>query len=326
MTTDALSQVLRAVKLTGAVFFHVDASSPWVAEAPPGPAIVADIMPGSQHLIPYHAITRGGCWGGLVGQPPIRVETGDIIVFPHGDPHVMSSTPGMRAEPRHELFRRAAHEPLPFTVKTGGDGPEAAHLVCGFLGCDVRPFNPLLATLPHVLHARERPGGDDWLSQFLRAAMAETQQQRAGAEAMLARLSELMFVEVVRRHLEALPPEQVGWLAGLRDPFVGQALALMHARPSEPWTLDTLGKGAGLSRSALAQRFGELVGQAPMQYLTQWRMQVAAGRLGEGATVSEAAFEVGYGSEAAFSRAFKKLVGLPPASWRRQRALPAPAR
>jgi AraC-like DNA-binding protein len=320
MTTDALSQVLRAVKLTGAVFFNIDASSPWVAESPPGSAIVADIMPGCQHLIPYHAVTRGGCWGGLIGQPPIRVDAGDIVVFPHGDSHVMSSKPGMRAEPRYDLFRHAAAQALPFAVKTGGDGPDAAQLVCGYLGCDVRPFNPLLATLPPILHARQRPGGEDWLSQFMRAAMAESQQRRAGGEAMLARLSELMFVEVVRRHLEALPAQQAGWLAGLRDPFVGQALALLHGRPAEPWTLDTLGKEAGLSRSALAQRFNELVGQSPIQYLTHWRMQLAAGRLAEGASVGEAAFEVGYGSEAAFSRAFKKVVGAPPASWRKQRA------
>jgi len=140
---------------------------------------------------------------------------------------------------------------------------------------------------------------------------------------MLARLSELMFVEVVRRHLEALPPQQTGWLAGVRDPFVGRALALLHARPAEAWTLDSLGKEAGLSRSALAERFGELVGQPPMQYLTHWRMQLAANRLGEGAAVSEVAFEVGYGSESAFTRAFKKLVGVPPASWRKQRT-PAP--
>jgi AraC-like DNA-binding protein len=319
MTTDPLSAVLRAVRLTGAVFFHVDASSPWVAETPAASAIAARIMPESQHLISYHAVTRGECWGGTVGEPAVRVATGDIIVFPHGDPHVMSSTPGMRAAPRYEMFRRPADQALPFELKEGGGGAEGAHLVCGFLGCDARPFNPLLATLPRVLHVSQRAAEDSWLSQFFRAAVAESSQRRAGGEAMLARLSELMFVEVVRRHLESLPSEQTGWLAGLRDPFVGRALGLLHARPAEAWTLDTLGKEVGLSRSALAENFSALVGLAPIQYLTRWRMQLAAGRLGDGASVGEAAADVGYGSEAAFSRAFKKLVGVPPASWRKQR-------
>jgi AraC-like DNA-binding protein len=322
MSIDPLSGVLRAVKLTGAVFYNVDATSPWVAETPPGATIAAKIMPQSQHLISYHAVTRGGCWAGLIDGEPIQVKAGDIIVFPQGDPHVLSSAPGMRTEPVQGIFRRpTGEEPFPFSFKTGGGGPDQAHLVCGFLGCDLRPFNPLIATLPRVLHVSERPGEESWLTQFFRAAMNESAGGRAGSEAMLARLSELMFVEVVRRHLESLPPEQTGWLAGLRDPFVGRALGLLHARPAEPWTLEGLAGEAGLSRSALVERFTAVVGHPPMQYLAQWRMQLAAGRLTEGASVAEAAFEVGYGSEAAFSRAFKKLVGVPPANWRKQQRL-----
>ena len=171
-----------------------------------------------------------------------------------------------------------------------------------------------------MLHVSGREDEHGWLGQFFRAAVGEASGHRAGGEAMLGRLSELMFVEVVRRHLESLPPEQTGWLAGLRDPFVGRALSLLHARPAAPWTLDSLGKEVGLSRSALVERFTRLVGQPPMQYLASWRIQLAAGRLGEGATVAEAALDVGYGSEPAFNRAFKKLVGVPPARWRKQRA------
>jgi AraC-like DNA-binding protein len=321
MSSDPVSGILRAVRLTGAVFFNIEATSPWVAETPPGAAIAARIMPQSQHLISYHAVTQGGCWGGLIGAEPIRVAAGDIIVFPQGDPHVMSSAPGMRAQPEYGNYRRPSGEQrLPFSFKMGGGGADSAQLICGFLGCDVRPFNPLIATLPPVLHVSGRAGEDSWLTQFFHAAVMESTGGRPGGEAMLARLSELMFAEVVRRHLESLPSEQTGWLAGLRDPFVGRALGLLHARPAEQWTLDTLGRDAGLSRSALAERFTTLVGQPPMQYLAQWRMQLAAGRLGDGATVAEAAFDVGYGSEAAFSRAFKKLVGVPPASWRKQQA------
>jgi AraC-like DNA-binding protein len=321
MSSDPISGVLAAVKLTGAVFFHIDATSPWVAEAPDGVDIAARIMPRSQHLISYHAITHGGCWAGLLDADPIRVEAGDIIVFPQGDPHVLSSTPGMRSVRDMAVFRRpTGDQRLPFAFEVGGGGPDQAKVICGFLGCDVRPFNPLVASLPRVMHANG-PAGEGWLAEFFRAAVSESAGNRAGSEAMLARLSELMFVEVVRRHLESLPDEQTGWLAGLRDPVVARALGLLHARPAEAWTLDTLGREAGLGRSALAERFTALVGHAPMQYLAQWRMQLAAGRLGEGATVAEAAFDVGYGSEAAFSRAFKKLVGVAPASWRRQRSV-----
>jgi AraC-like DNA-binding protein len=319
MSNDPLSGVLRAVKLTGAVFFHVETTSPWAAETPEASMIAARIMPASEHLISYHAITAGECWAGLIGAPPVRLTAGDIIVFPHGDQHVLSSAPGMRAEPDYGKFRRPTDEPFPFLLTPGGGGPEQAQLICGFLGCDARPFNPLLATLPRMLHVSGRDDDQGWLGQFFRAAVNEASGRRAGGEAMLGRLSELMFVEVVRRHLESLPAEHTGWLAGLRDPFVGRALSLLHARPAEPWTLDTLGKGVGLSRSALVERFTRLVGQPPMQYLANWRIQLAAGRLGEGATVAEAARDVGYGSEPAFNRAFKKLVGVPPARWRKQR-------
>jgi AraC-like DNA-binding protein len=193
-------------------------------------------------------------------------------------------------------------------------------MVCGFLGCDARPFNPLLDTLPRVLVARARDGGPNGtLAHFARLALDETRGGRAGSECVLARLSELMFLEVVRHYLATLPDEQKGWLAGLRDPHVGHALAALHGRPGHDWSLDELAQTAGVSRSVLVERFTSFVGQPPMQYLAHWRMQLAAGRLVEGATVAAVAYDLGYGSEAAFSRAFKKLVGVAPAHWRRQR-------
>ncbi len=235
---------------------------------------------------------------------------------------MLSSARGLRAPPDDlSLYERHPGARLPFPVKLGG-GPAEVHLVCGFLGCDARPFNPLLAALPRVLRASDRDGGrGGWLSRFMEVAEAESRTPRPGAEAVLARLSELMFVEIVRRHLESLPPDRTGWLAGLRDPHVGKALAALHARPGHPWTIDALGREAGLSRSALAERFTALVGEPPIQYLGRWRMQVAAGLLA--AThdgIAAIGGRVGYASEAAFSRAFKKAVGVPPASWRRRRA------
>ena len=321
MSPDPLTDLLASVRLTGAVFFAIEGTAPWVAEGPPASAISGRVMPEVDHVLEFHAVTRGHCLGGIVGEEPVRLEAGDVICFPHGDPHVMSSARGLRAPPDDlSFYERRPGARLPFPVRLG-TGPAEAHLLCGFLGCDVRPFNPLLATLPRVLCASHRdgsPGG--WLSRLVEVAEAEARSPRPGGEAVLSRLSELMFVEVIRRHLESLPPGHTGWLAGLRDPHVGKALVALHARPGHPWTIDALGREAGLSRSALAERFTALVGEPPIQYLGRWRMQVAAGLLAATHDGIEAiGARVGYASEAAFNRAFKKLVGVPPATWRRAR-------
>jgi AraC-like DNA-binding protein len=316
VTADVLSDVLRAVRLTGAVFFDFELSYPWVAEAPPSREIAARVMPGAQRVIEYHLIARGACWGHAVGQEPIRLREGDLIVFPQGDAHVMSSAPGMRAAPDISMFARPS-TPLPLVYELGGGGTERNRLVCGFLGCDERPFNPLLTALPAVIHLSAAGATTGWLGTLLNIAVKESGSARAGGENVLARLSELMFVEAIRRYLETLPPAQTGWLAGLRDPTVGQALAALHGKPSEPWTVEGLARLVGLSRSVFAERFTEMAGQPPMQYLALWRMQLASRLLAEGDHVAAVAGAVGYESEAAFSRAFKKLVGQAPATWRR---------
>ena len=316
MGIDVLSTVLSTVRLKGAVFFDVTCLDPWVQEAPHGSEIVHSVLPGSEHLIPYHAVTEGGCWAGVIGGEPVRIDAGSIVVFPHGDAHVMSSAPGMRRPPTLEAYTPPADAQLPLAVEYG-EGNVKTRLVCGYLGCDARPFNPLLSALPSVVVIHEREGAaSNWLTRFIDLAVTESRNKRAGGESVLGRLSELMFVEVLRRYLEGLGNEQTGWLAGLRDPFTGRALSLIHEKPGHPWTLEDLAREVGLSRSALAERFTHLVGQPPMQYLSQWRMQVAAGLLAKGSKVVEAAFEVGYDSEAAFSRAFKRLVGTSPAMWR----------
>jgi AraC-like DNA-binding protein len=323
MSTDALSEVLSAVHLSGSVFFDVSATSPWVAEAPPAAQIANDVTPGAQHAIEYHVVTRGSCWISLVGDvafEPIKLVEGDIAVMPHGDPHVVSSAPGMRAKPELEIHRRPADEnALPFALRTGGDGPSDAHLICGFFSCDVRPFNPLLDSLPRFIRVGRdtTQGSSSLLDQFIHFATAETGNKRAGSQSILNRLSELMFVEVIRRHMDQLAGNNTGWLAGLRDPLVGRALILLHARPSYAWTLEELASEVAASRSALADRFANLVGCPPIQYLAQWRMQIAAKRLADPSVkIATIAHEVGYDSEAAFSRAFKKLVGRSPSQWR----------
>jgi len=322
MAADALSDVLRTVRLTGATYFDVVAKAPWVAEQPTREMVLPKILPGAEHLISYHVITQGRCFAGIVGEEPIAVEAGEVIVFTRGDPHVMSSSPGMRADPvTPDALDAANASQLPFFVNYGGDGPPSVKLVCGFLACDAQPFNPLLDNLPSIIKAGNPRGGEShWLGEFIRLAMSESASKRAGGESVLAKLSELMFIEVVRRHLEALPPGHAGWLAGLRDPFVGKALSLMHGGPARNWTIEELARDVGLSRSVLAERFADLVGMPPMLYLAKWRMQIASGLLSNGgANIATVAAEIGYGSEAAFSRAFKKMVGVPPSAWRRRR-------
>ena len=318
---DVLSDVLRAVRLTGAVYFDFELSSPWVAQAPPSSEIAASVMPGAQRVIEYHLMARGSCWGEVAGHQPIRLDEGDVIVFPQGDAHILSSAPGMRATPDMSMFRRPT-TPLPLVYEFGGGGADRARIVCCFLGFDERPFNPLLAALPRVIHlsAAAHDAATGWLATLLNMAVRESGSARAGSENILSRLSELMFVEALRRYLEALPPTQTGWLAGLRDRVVGQALAALHAAPTEEWTVERLARLAGVSRSVFAERFNEMVGQPPMQYLAMWRMQLASRLLTEGSHVAAVAAAVGYESEAAFSRAFKKRVGRAPAAWRREAA------
>jgi AraC-like DNA-binding protein len=324
MAADALSDLLKTVRLTGATFFEIAANGQWVAESPSRDTILPKILPGADHLIAYHVVTMGRCFASRIGGEPIPLEAGDVVVFTHGDPHVMSSGPGMRAGPTTaEMVDTMTAGPLPFVLNFSEDGPPSAKIVCGYLACDARPFNPLIENLPPVIKASD-PDHTGWLGQFIRVAVAESADKRAGGESVLAKLSELMFIEVVRRHLEQLRPEQNGWLAGLRDPVVGKALSLLHGNPARDWTIEDLAKDAGASRSVLAERFTQLVGIPPIQYLAKWRMQIASERLIEGhANVATIASEIGYESEASFSRAFKKMMGVPPSTWRRREHLDA---
>jgi AraC-like DNA-binding protein len=318
LETDVLSDVLRAVRLTGAVYFDLQLSSPWVTETPASRDIASVVMPGAQRVIEYHLIASGTCWGHAVGREPMRLREGDLIVFPQGDAHVLSSAPGMRGTPDLSVYARETM-PLPMLHDIGGGGAERARIVCCFLGCDERPYNPLLSALPAVIHltAADQGAARGWLGTLLSTAAKEGGSGRPGSENVLARLSELMFVETVRQYLETLPSAHAGWLAGLRDPVVGQALAALHGEPRDAWTVERLARLVGLSRSLFAERFTEMVGHPPMQYLALWRMQLASRLLVEGRSVSDAADTVGYESEAAFSRAFKKLVGQAPSTWRK---------
>ncbi len=321
MAADVLSDLFRTVRLTGATFFNVVCREPWVAEQPTREMVLPKILPGAEHLIAYHAVTGGRCFASIIGGTPIAVEAGEVIVFTNGDPHVMSSNPGMRADPvAPDALDAVTASQLPFLMNYGDHGPVSARLVCGFLACDARPFNPLLENLPPIIKAGGSQNTDaNWLNHFIHLAVMESKEKRVGGESVLAKLSELMFIEVVRQHLETLPPEQAGWLAGLRDPFVGKALSLMHGEPAYSWTIEELAKQVGLSRSVLAERFADLVGTPPLHYLAKWRMQIASELLSRSnANIATIAAKIGYESEAAFSRAFKKIMEVPPSTWRRR--------
>jgi AraC-like DNA-binding protein len=344
MSRDTLSDVLRSVRLRSAVFYYVSCEGTWAAEAPASTEIAAAVMPGAEHVIEYHVVTGGECWATVAGEPARRLVAGDIVLLPQGDSHVIASGPDMRGRPDAGSYRAMQRDERPFRmhyangtqpVVAAGDaalgGPATnaeTSLVCGFIGIDARPFNPLLAALPRLLQVPAERAGD-WSGRFARLAADESASKRPGSEAMLERLGEMMFVDTLRRYIDAMPEDAKGWLAGLRDRFVGRALALLHERPAEDWTIDELGSRVGLSRSALHQRFVDLVGQPPIQYLAQWRMQLAARLLREThSSVAAVALDVGYDSEAAFVRAFRRLVGKPPATWRREHGegKPAPIR
>jgi AraC-like DNA-binding protein len=327
MSSDTLSDVLRAVRLTGAVFIDVDVTVPWATFAPHSRHLIPLIMPDAQHLISYHLVTAGECYAVQKDHDPVRIQAGDLIVFPHGGHHTLASDASLRAPGSFDMTDVDLSTQRPWKIVGGGGGRERIKLVCGFLGCDVRPFNPLLAALPAQIHCSgNNPECSARLGHFYQMAVMESHGQRIGGESILAKLSELLFIELVRMYLESLPNEQTGWLAGLRDRHVGHTLSLMHAQPAKDWTLETLSGEVGLSRSALSDRFTEFVGLPPMQYLARWRMQIASGLLTQGqSNIAKIAVDVGYESEAAFSRAFKKVVGMPPAAWRKSRQTGAEA-
>lgn len=318
---DVLSDVLLSVRLTGAVFFDVDARSPFATETPSVAAIGEQVLAGAEHVISFHVVTEGTCWAEAVDRsdPPVSLQAGDMVVFPAGDANIVASAPGMRGRPDPANYYRPADRALPFSMVMTRE-PDADHtrFVCGFLGCDARPFNPLLEALPRIVRAPVSEQSRRWVSSLLDAAVDSSAGDDAGREAMLAKLAELMFVEAIRSHIAQLPGDARGWLAGLRDPLVGAALQLIHGRPADPWTVERLAREVGMSRSAFTERFTTYVRVPPMRYLARWRLQLAARMLESGTvSVGQAAAAVGYQSEAAFNRAFKREVGQAPGVWRR---------
>lgn len=324
---DVLSDVLRGVRLTGAVFFDVEAHAPWVGTTPNSAAYASIVMPEAEHVICFHVLMSGSGWVELAdgSAPAMHVSAGDVVIIPKGDAHIASSSPGLRGEPDLAAYHRPPGPlPVPHVLNQTAGGTDTSHFVCGYLGCDLRPFNPLLEGLPRLFSARASTASQAWLSHLLRTAVAETNDDGAGREILLAKLAELIFVDVLRKYVRELPDDSRGWFSGLRDRHIGHALRLIHGRSAEDWTLETLAREVGLSRSAFAERFNFYVGLPAIEYLGRWRMQLAANLLGQRINIAETALQVGYNSEAAFNRVFKRYVGVPPGAWRRGKGVERP--
>jgi len=326
---DALSDLLRVVQLTGAVYLDGAFSAPWCVIGASDSALCAAYLPPSERVVSFHLVTEGSCWAMLPHDPgsALLVRAGEVIVVPQGETHLLGSSTDLSPELMAPLLAKQV-ETIPGEVMTlayGGDGA-ITRMVCGFLAAQDIWRNPLLSALPRLFKVGVRGSSASWLEPSLRVAAEEAASAHAGSGAALAKLAELVFVQAVRRYVDTMPDDRKGWLAGLRDRLVARALALMHARPTQPWTVEELARRVGMSRSGFAQRFTDLLGVPPMQYLAQWRLQLAAQQLRlSDQPLASIAEGVGYESEAAFNRAFKREFGVPPATWRRN-AISTPTR
>lgn len=315
---DALSDVLRVARLTGGVFLQAEFTEPWCIASQLTPEDCAPFLGPASHLILYHYVVDGRLRVRMEDGTELALEPAEIVILPRNDMHLLGGQFDLPPVLGSDVVFPPKNGGL-HTIRLGGGGART-QVICGFLGCDSIESNPVISTLPAALRLKVgEVGAAEWIRSTFQYAADEVAAGRPGSDAVLAKLSELLFVEAVRRYASSLPGEQTGWLAGLRDPYVGRALAALHADVARDWTVDALGREVGLSRSALAERFTRLIGAGPMHYLANWRMQVAAQNLrGTNASLARIADQVGYDSEAAFSRAFKKTFGAAPATWRRQ--------
>ena len=316
---NVLSEVLKAVKLDGAVFFNGEFSAPWCTREPDSRTMASYLSSGPKHVFIFHLVTEGQCYcRGEEGGRAIPLEAGDIVILPHGNEHLIGNGPPVTPIDSALHLREVLAEGR--ILSYVGGGGESTKLVCGYLTCDPQLSQVFLAGLPPIIkvHIRDNPSGK-WLEDTFRYSVDHAEASGPGGAAVIAKLSELLFLETLRRYIAQLPPSQTGWLAGVRDPDVGKTLALLHNQPSHPWTIASLADEVGLSRSLLAERFRHYLSDTPMGYLTRWRLQLAAQVLASTSkSVAEVAGDVGYESEPSFNRAFKREFGVPPARFRTQ--------
>jgi len=313
---DVLSEILKAVKLEGAFYYNGEFTAPWGFRAPASCNLAPYFSLGANHVLIYHLLTEGTAVAGLDEGELMPLRAGDLVIFPHGDPHVLCSDSS--AQPQDLGPEISAIVENGLNLARAGGGGALARFVCGYMTCDPQLSKALCAGLPPVfkVHIRDDAEGQ-WLENSIRHSVDGAGGSTPGGAAFRAKLSEVLFIEALRRYVAQLPPTQTGWLAGARDPEVGKALALMHRNPAHPWTIADLAREAGTSRSVFAERFREYLGEPPVAYLTRWRLQLGAQMLRSSSrSVAEIASEVGYESEAAFNRAFKREFDAPPARYR----------
>lgn len=316
---DALSDVLRVMRLKGGVYLHGEFCEPWCLSVKVEPDSVSRYLGDTAHIVPYHFVIEGRMRVATADGTEFELAPGESVLFPRNDLHLMGSDIGRPALPAQDVVRYPVGGGLA-TISLSQGGART-RIVCGFLGTEDIRGNPVVSALPAMLRLSVTDdGAREWVRSTFRYAADRIAAGHTGSEVLMGKLSELLFVDAIQRYAETLPAEHKGWLAGLRDPFVSRALALMHAKLAHPWTVEALGREIGLSRSALATRFGEVLGVPPMQYLASWRLHVAAHELvNSSKSILQIAHEVGYDSEASFTRAFKRVMDAPPATWRRQR-------
>lgn len=317
---DALSDVLRIMRLKGGVFLHGEFHDPWCISVKVEPRSCSRYLGETAHVIPYHYVLEGRMQVRMDDGLAFEMEPGESVMFPRNDVHALGSDITRPPLPSRDYVKNPIEGGLASIAI--GDGGAPTRIVCGFLGAEDIRGNPVVNALPAALRLQMRDGSaGDWIRSSFHHAAEQIAAGHMGSEVALGKLSELLFVEAIQRYVQTLPEQQTGWLAGLKDPYVSRALALLHARIAAPWTVDALSREVGLSRSALAERFGAVLGMPPMQYLANWRIHVAAHELvSSGKSILHIAQEVGYDLEASFTRAFKRTMGTPPATFRRQRA------
>jgi AraC-like DNA-binding protein len=319
--SDALSEVLRSVRLTGAIFLRGELSEPWGFHAPPAGNASALLAPGTDCLVPFHLVTEGVATVRVKGCEPLPLEAGEIVMLPRGDAHVLQNGAPPEVVDTSGLLPKILEGAL--LSETGGGGGPVTRFICGYVGCDREAEKLFLSNLPPVLKVGVRPHGSaGWIESALRHLVGESESSGPGSRALLTKLAEALFIETLRRHMAELRSEDTGWLAAARDPAVGRALSWMHREPTRAWTVAELAKRAGVSRTVFARRFVEVLGQTPLAYLASLRLSVGATRLrSSDDSVLGVAVAVGYESEAAFNRAFKREFGLPPARYRKRERL-----
>jgi len=322
---DAFSEVLSGVRLKGALFFSAEFSAPWRLRSPAAQLMVPALSPGASHLVIFHFVVDGCAQVRLPSGERLALKPGDVVVFPHGDAHDLGDEDSSPPIDSAAVLQKIADRDLSTAHWGGGGAP--TRFVCGYMDCDSLLCGPILDSLPPVLKVNIRTDSSgQWLEQSILHLVEEATSHRAGSEAMLAKLSEALFVDTLRRYVSGSSSEDTGWVAAARDPIVGRSLALLHGRVQHPWTIAELAETVGVSRSALIERFSRYLSEPPMAYLTSWRLRLAARALtATPRGVAEIASDVGYESEAAFNRAFKRTFGAPPARYRREQRAAAKA-